>query len=58
MKWFNIVGIQSEIRRIRWPKLSDLTKNSFTVIMFTVAFGLFFVVCELIASGFLTIVGF
>ncbi|MDE6195767.1 MAG: preprotein translocase subunit SecE, partial [Erysipelotrichaceae bacterium] len=55
---FNIVGIQSEIRRIRWPKLSDLTKNSFIVIMFTVAFGLFFVVCELIASGFLTIVGF
>lgn len=58
MKWFSIAGIQSEIKRIRWPKLSDLTKNSLIVIVFTVAFGLFFVVCELIASGFLTIVGF
>lgn len=58
MKWFSIAGIQSEIKRIRWPKPKDLFKNSVTVILFTAAFGVFFLLCEMIASGFLTIVGF
>lgn len=57
MKWFSIAGIRSEISRIRWPKGKDLMENSGKVIFFTVAFTLFFTVCEIIASGFLKFVG-
>lgn len=57
MKWFSIAGIRSEISRIRWPKGKDLMENSGKVLFFTVAFALFFTVCEMIASGFLKFVG-
>ena len=57
LKWFSISGIRKEIKRIRWPKAKDLFSNSLTVIIFTVLFGIFFLLCELIASGFLTVVG-
>jgi len=57
MKWFSIAGIRSEISRIRWPKSKDLLENSAKVLFFTVAFALFFILCELVASGFLKFVG-
>lgn len=57
MKWFSIAGIRSEISRIRWPKPKDLMANCTKVLAFTVAFALFFVLCELITSGFLQFVG-
>lgn len=57
LKWFSISGIYKEIKRIRWPKAKDLFSNSMTVILFTILFGVFFLLCELIASGFLTVVG-
>lgn len=57
MKWFSIAGIRSEIRRIRWPKFADLMKNSGIVIGFTLAFGVFFVLCEIVASTFLKFIG-
>ena len=25
LKWFSISGISKEIKRVRWPKLKDLT---------------------------------
>ncbi|MCI9292286.1 MAG: preprotein translocase subunit SecE [Erysipelotrichaceae bacterium] len=57
MKWFSIAGIRSEISRIRWPKAKDLIENSGKVLFFTVAFALFFILCEVISSGFLKWVG-
>lgn len=57
MKWFSIAGIRSEISRIRWPKGKDLMTNSVKVLFFTVAFALFFTLCEIVASGFLKFVG-
>lgn len=57
MKWFSIAGIRSEISRIRWPKAKDLIENSTKVLFFTVLFALFFVLCEVIASGFLKYIG-
>ncbi len=57
LKWFSISGIYKEIKRIRWPKPKDLLSSSITVIFFTFLFGVFFLLCELIASGFLTIIG-
>lgn len=57
MKWFSIAGIRSEVSRIRWPKGKDLLQSSGKVLLFTVAFALFFTLCEIIASGFLKFVG-
>lgn len=52
MKWFSLSGIQSEIKRIRWPKAKELGANSMTVIGFTIAFGIFFVACDFISAAF------
>lgn len=57
MKWFSIAGIRSEISRIRWPKTKDLAKSSGKVLLFTVAFALFFTLCEFVSSGFLKFIG-
>lgn len=57
MKWFSIAGIRSEISRIRWPKSKELMSNSVKVLFFTMAFAVFFILCEMIASGFLKFVG-
>ena len=50
LKWFSISGIRKEIKRIRWPKAKELFSNSLTVIVFTVLFGIFFFLCELVAG--------
>lgn len=57
MKWFSIAGIRSEISRIRWPKPKELMSNSVKVLVFTVLFAIFFVLCELVSSGFLKLIG-
>lgn len=57
MKWFSIRGIGTEIKRIRWPKPKELAKNSMTVVLFTFMFGVFFVICQVITSGFLKLIG-
>ena len=50
LKWFSISGINKEIKKIRWPKSKELFSNSVQVIIFTLFFGLFFILCELLAS--------
>lgn len=57
MKWFSIAGIRSEVSRIRWPKGKDLLQSSGKVLLFTVAFALFFTLCEAVSTGFLKFVG-
>ncbi len=57
MKWFSIEGITTEIKRVRWPKQKDLVHDSVTVIIFTVAFGIFFVVAEALVAVFLKAIG-
>ena len=53
LKWFSLSGIYTEIKRIRWPKGSELSRNISTVIVFTVGFGLFFVLTEFVISNIL-----
>lgn len=53
LKWFSLSGIYTEIKRIRWPKGAELTRNISTVIVFTVGFGLFFVLTEFVISNIL-----
>lgn len=57
LKWFSFSGIAKEIKRIRWPKTSDLTENSGEVILFCVFFGAFFVLCELAITFILRLMG-
>lgn len=57
LKWFSFSGIFTEIKRIRWPKGAELTRNISTVIVFTVAFGLFFVGTEFVISYLLRWIG-
>lgn len=58
MKWFSLSGILSEIKRVRWPKPKDLMRNTGSVVLFTIAFGVFFVICDAFAYMFLQILGF
>jgi len=57
LKWFSLSGIYTEIKRIRWPKGKELTNNISIVVVFTVAFGLFFVATEFVISNLLKWIG-
>ena len=57
MKWFSINGIMSEATRIRWPTMKDLARDSMTVIIFTAILALFFFLCQVVSSGFLSLIG-
>ena len=57
MKWFSFSGIMTEVKRIRWPKMDELVKNSTTVIMVTVVFGVFFVLVQAVVTLFLRLKG-
>ncbi len=56
-KTFSWSGIQKEAKRVRWPKRADIASNTGEVIVFTAFFALFFVVCDLITAGGLTLLG-
>lgn len=57
LKWFSVRGIITEIKRIRWSKPKELAQDSGTVLIFTVAFALFFVVCTAINAWGLKMLG-
>ncbi|MDQ0361204.1 preprotein translocase subunit SecE [Breznakia pachnodae] len=53
LKWFSIRGIFAEIKRIRWSKPKVLAQDSGTVLIFTVAFALFFLLCTTFNAWFI-----
>lgn len=57
MKWFSIEGIRTEIARIRWPKGEEFKTSIMDVLSFTIALGLFFVLCESVVATFLRAIG-
>lgn len=57
MKWFSLSGIATEVKRIRWPKPKEVFKDCMVVLIFIVIFGAFFFAFDLIASGFLNMIG-
>jgi len=57
LKWFSFSGIYTEIKRIRWPKGKELSNNISVVLVFVVAFGLFFVFTEFVISNVLKWIG-
>ena len=57
LSWFKPDDVIKEIKRIRWPKFSELMSNTAKVMVFAIAFGLFFVLCDLIISRLLLLIG-
>ena len=57
LKWFSISGISKEIKRVRWPKLKDLTFSTEEVLIFMIFFAVFFVFCEFLITFFLKFIG-
>ncbi len=43
--------IVAELRRVKWPTFKELMSTSGLVIIFTVLFGVYFFLCELLANG-------
>ncbi|MBQ4343544.1 MAG: preprotein translocase subunit SecE [Erysipelotrichaceae bacterium] len=57
LKWFSLSGISKEIKRIRWPKVKDITEHTGEVLLFVFAFGAFFIASDLIITGILKLIG-
>lgn len=57
MKWFSLSGIMTEVKRIRWPKTEEMVKNSTTVIVVVVLFGIYFVLAQAVVAFFLQLIG-
>ncbi len=56
--WFSIKGIRKEIKeRIRWSKPKEMVKFFSQVMVFVVAFALFFVVADFLVVLFLRTLG-
>ncbi|MCR5230161.1 MAG: preprotein translocase subunit SecE [Solobacterium sp.] len=56
-KTFSWSGIQKEAKRVRWPKRKDTLDNTAEVLIFTVFFALFFVLCDFGVAVLLRAVG-
>ena len=50
-------GVKTEAKRVRWPKFSELMSNSGKVIFFCVLFAIFFILCDLLISELLVLIG-
>ncbi len=57
LKWFSLSGIFTEIKRIRWPKQSELLRLTSIVLIFIIFFGVFFVASEALVAFFLQLIG-
>lgn len=57
LKWFSWSGIKTEVKRIRWPKWSEMLENTGKVLLFCILFGIFFVLCDLVIGRLLLLIG-
>lgn len=57
LKWFSFEGIKTEVKRIRWIKFSELLESTGKVLAFCILFGIFFVLCDLVISKLLLMIG-
>lgn len=62
--WFSFAGIRKEAKRVRWPHWKSdgennpgILQNSGEVILFTAFFAVFFVLCNLLITYLLKLVG-
>ena len=53
---YSPAGIIRELKSVKWPKFKELMSTSGMVILFTVLFGIYFFICELLASGLINFI--
>lgn len=56
-KTFSWSGIRKEAKRVRWPKMKDITSNTLETVIFVAFFAVFFVACEFIVTLILRMIG-
>ncbi len=57
MKWFSLNGIMGEIKKIRWPKRVEISRDTFISIVFIAIFAAYFVLSDFVISFILRIIG-
>lgn len=57
MKWFTLVGIREEVKKIHWPDKKEMSKNTTVVVSFVLFFVAYFVFTEFILVGLLKLIG-
>lgn len=57
LKWFTWEGITTEVKRIRWAKPGELVESTGKVLLFCILFGVYFVLCDLVISKLLLMIG-
>jgi len=50
-------GEVNEIKRIIWPKFSEIMESTGKVLVFCIAFALFFILCDLVIGKLLLLIG-
>ena len=48
---YSPAGVIRELKTVKWPTFKELMSTSGMVILFTLLFGVYFFICELLASG-------
>lgn len=56
-KTFSWSGIKKEAKRVRWPRTKDTMSNTGEVVIFSAFFAVFFVLCDLLVSGLVRMIG-
>lgn len=50
---YSPIKVIRELKAVKWPTFKELMSTSGLVIIFTLLFGVYFFVCELLASNFI-----
>ena len=53
---YSPAGVIRELKTVKWPTFKELMSTSGMVILFTVLFGVYFFICELVASGLINFI--
>ena len=48
---YSPASVMRELKQVKWPSVKQLSKDSLLVIVFTLLFGLYFFVCEILSTG-------
>lgn len=53
---YSPAGVIRELRTVKWPTFKELMSTSGMVILFTLLFGVYFFICEFVASGLINFI--
>lgn len=56
-KTFSWSGIRKEAKRVRWPKWKDTMNSTAETVIFTAFFAVYFILCDLLVSYLLRLLG-